>query len=75
MYFEFVMLCMEMKSAEIEIARDSFHSWDYHTGAGIEISILEISVRFTLRPSPCEHFGANLPGTQVGAHLCQMKLQ
>jgi len=37
---------MEMKSAEIEIEHDSFHSWDYHTGAGIEISILKISVRF-----------------------------
>ena len=37
---------MEMKSAEIEIAHDSFYSWDYHICAGIEISILEISVRF-----------------------------
>jgi hypothetical protein len=34
---------MEIKSAEIEIARDSFYSWDNHTGVGIEISILEIS--------------------------------
>jgi hypothetical protein len=38
---------MEMKSAEIEIARDSFYSWDYHIYAGIEISILEILVHFT----------------------------
>ena len=37
---------MEMKLAEIEIARDSFVSWDYHIYAGIEISILEILVHF-----------------------------
>ena len=29
------MLCMEMKSAEIEVARDNFYSWDYHICAGI----------------------------------------